>query len=213
MKNCLSSTIKHCHETIKITLKIGFQTTFLITVVTQEWMQRSWTSAIDAQLAPSTRINHRKLLTTLGCFQRSQSSTRGPCHQFSGKQLASLIDAYSKYPCIHPTTSTSTKSTTEWLEQDFAHFGFLHTIVSDNATSFSSEEFQALCRERGIIHLTGAPYHPATNGAAERLVQTFKQGIHYSITCTLSTGLTKSTNWSCFENNLLQLVVDTTRFR
>ena len=51
------------------------------------------------------------------------------------------------------------------------------------------------------------------SGAAERLVQTFKQGIHYSITCTLSTGLTKSTNWSCFENNLLQLVVDTTRFR
>ena len=55
------------------------------------------------------------------------------------------------------------------LEQD--------TIVSDNATSFSSEEFQAWCRERGIIHLTGAPYHPATNGAAERLVQTFKQAL------------------------------------
>ena len=38
-----------------------------------------------------------------------------------------------------------------------------HTIVLDIATSFSSEEFQ------------GTPYHPATNGTAERLVQTFKQ--------------------------------------
>ena len=96
---------------------------------------------------------------------------------FLGSNWLILIDAYSKYPSIHPTTSTSTKSTTELLEQDFAHFGYPHTIVSDNATSFSSEEFQAWCRERGIIHLTGAPYHPATDGAAERLVQTFKQAL------------------------------------
>ena len=57
----------------------------------------------------------------------------------------------------HPTTSMSTKATTDLLEQDFAHFGYPHTIISDNATSFSSEEFQAWCRERGIIHLTSAP--------------------------------------------------------
>ena len=96
---------------------------------------------------------------------------------FLGNNWLVLIDAYSKYPCIHPTTSTSTKATTELLEQDFAHFGYPHIIVSDNATSFSFEEFQSWCRERGITHLTGAPYHPATNGAAERLVQTFKQAL------------------------------------
>ena len=96
---------------------------------------------------------------------------------FLGSNWLVLIDAYSKNPCIHPTTSTSTKFTTELLEQDFAQFGYPHTIVSDNATSFSSEEFQSWCRERGITHLTGAPYHPTTNGAAERLVQTFKQAL------------------------------------
>eukprot|EP00731_Ephydatia_muelleri_P030921 Em0022g435a len=99
---------------------------------------------------------------------------------FLGSNWLVLIDAYSKYPCIHPTSSTSTKSTTELLEQDFSYFGYPHTIVSDNATSFSSEEFQVWCRERGITHLTGAPYHPATNGAAERLVQTFKQALSKS---------------------------------
>ena len=96
---------------------------------------------------------------------------------FLGSNWLVVIDAYSKYPCIHPTTSTSTRTTTELLEQDFAHFGYPHTIVSDNATSFMSSEFQAYCKERGITHLTGAPYHPATNGAAERLVQTFKQAL------------------------------------
>ena len=30
------------------------------------------------------------------------------------------------------------------------------------------------------MHLTGAPYHPATNGAAERMVQTFKQALSKS---------------------------------
>ena len=43
-----------------------------------------------------------------------------------------------------------------------------------------SEEFQAWCKERGITHLTGAPHHPATNGAAERLIQTFKQALRKS---------------------------------
>ena len=50
-------------------------------------------------------------------------------------------------------------------------------MVTDNATTFTSEEFQSWCKERGITHLTGAPYHPATNGAAERLVQTFKKAL------------------------------------
>ena len=96
---------------------------------------------------------------------------------FMGTNWLVMIDAYSKYPCIHPVNSTSTKATTELLEQDFAHFGYPHTVVTDNATSFISEEFQAWCKEWGITHLTGAPYHLATNGAAERLVQTFKQAL------------------------------------
>ncbi|CAM1324577.1 Uncharacterised protein g8711 [Pycnogonum litorale] len=94
---------------------------------------------------------------------------------FLGYNWLVIVDAYSKYPCIHPTSSTSTKATTDFLEVSFAHFGNPHTLVTDNATTFLSEEFQAWCRKRRIIHLTGAPYHPATNGAAERLIQTVKQ--------------------------------------
>ena len=53
-------------------------------------------------------------------------------------------------------------------------------IVTDNAPTFTSEEFQEFLRERGILHMRGAPYHPATNGQAERLVQTFKQSLRKS---------------------------------
>ena len=76
---------------------------------------------------------------------------------FMGTNWLVLINAYSKYPCIHPVSSTSTKATTELLEQDFAHFGYPHTVVTDNATSFVSEEFQAWCKERGIIQQQMVP--------------------------------------------------------
>jgi len=81
---------------------------------------------------------------------------------------------------IHATQSVSAKSTIKLLQEDFAHFGFPHTVVTDCAVTFKSDEFQEFCKENGIVHLTGAPYHPATNGAAERLVQTFKQALKKS---------------------------------
>ena len=99
---------------------------------------------------------------------------------FLGTNWLVLTDAYSKYPCIHPTQSITTAATLDLLEQDFAHFGYPHALVTDNAATFTSSEFQAWCKERGITHLSGAPYHAATNGAAERLVGTFKQSLRKS---------------------------------
>ena len=99
---------------------------------------------------------------------------------FMGSNWLVVVDAFSKYPCIHPTSSTSSKTTIELLEQDMAHFGYPQAIVSDNGPAFSSQEFKEWCRSHGITHLTGAPYHPATNGAAERMVQTFKKALKKS---------------------------------
>ena len=92
------------------------------------------------------------------------------------------MDAYSNYPCIHQTSSTSPKATINLLEEDFAHFGYPHTLVSDNAMTFTSEEFEEWGKSRGIVHLTGAPCYPATNRVAERLVQTFKRSLTKSAT-------------------------------
>ena len=99
---------------------------------------------------------------------------------FMGTDWLLLTDAYSKYPCIHPTQSVSAQATINLLEQDFAYFGYPHILVMGTASAFLSEEFQMWWKDRGIVHLTRAPYHPATNGAAERLVQTFKQALKKS---------------------------------
>ena len=81
---------------------------------------------------------------------------------------------------LQPYSRNQLKATTMLLEENLVHFGYPHTIVSDNATNFSSAEFQEWCHYRGIKHLTEAPYHPATNGSAERLVQSFKQSLKKS---------------------------------
>ena len=62
----------------------------------------------------------------------------------------------------------------------FATLGLPKLLVSDNGTAFTSSDFQELMRGNGIRHVTSAPYHPSTNGLAERYVQTFKAALQKS---------------------------------
>ena len=98
---------------------------------------------------------------------------------FMGTNWLVIVDAYSKYPCIHVTSFTSTEAMVDILEQQFVHFGYPHTLVMDNVPT--SDEFQEWCSKRGIAHLSGTPYQPATKRAAERLVETFKQSPRKSV--------------------------------
>ena len=94
------------------------------------------------------------------------------CGPFLGKMFLLMIDAHSKWLEVHVTTSSSSISLMRKL---FATLGLLEVIVSDKATNFTSEEFKTFLRKNGIKHLQTPPYHPASNGMAERAVQTFKK--------------------------------------
>lgn len=94
-----------------------------------------------------------------------------------GHQFLVIVDSHSKWLDAHILSSISSAKTIEKLREVFATHGFPRKIVTDNGTAFTSREFQEFMRENGIVHVTSAPYHPATNGLAERGVQTLKQGI------------------------------------
>ena len=73
--------------------------------------------------------------------------------------------------------SITSSKTIEKLRMIFATHGLPLKIVTDNGPSFTSSEFRNFMEQNGIKHVTSAPYHPSTNGLAERAVQTFKQTI------------------------------------
>ena len=74
-------------------------------------------------------------------------------------------------------TSSTTTATILRLRQTFATHGLQCTLVSDNGTAFTSDEFQNFCRSNSIKHISSAPFHPASNGLAERAVQTIKDSL------------------------------------
>ena len=92
------------------------------------------------------------------------------------QDVLSGVDAYSKWPEIIMMSSTTSSATVQAVRKIFSQFGLPKQIVTDNGRQFVSKEFTDFLRINGIRHICSAPYKPATNGQAERLVQTFKQG-------------------------------------
>ena len=94
-----------------------------------------------------------------------------------GHYLLIMIDAHSKWIEALPTQPTPSHATIELLRSIFAQFGLPETIVSDNGSCFVSEKFQQFLKAHGIKQITSAPYHPSSNGLAERAVQIVKKGL------------------------------------
>lgn len=96
---------------------------------------------------------------------------------FMGHMFLVIMDAYSKWIEIFPTNSSNSTTTIEKLRQSFATHGLPEMLVSDNGPCFISDEFSKFTSSNGIQHVRSSPYHPASNGLAERAVRIFKEGM------------------------------------
>ena len=121
-------------------------------------------------------------------WARLQLDYAGP---FLGRMFLVLIDAHSKWIEAFCVTSATSSATMECLRHVFAQFGVPKTVVTDNGTCFTSDEFEAFLKANGVRHLMSAPYHPASNGLAERAVQIVKRGLKKVTQGTLNTHLAK----------------------
>ena len=107
-------------------------------------------------------------------WQRLHIDSAGPVQ---GRMLMVVIDAHSKWPEIFVMENSTAEETFSMLHSLFTCMGLPDQIVSDNGPQLTSETFRKFATVNGINHVTGAPYHPSTNGQVEKLVQSFKKGV------------------------------------
>ena len=107
-------------------------------------------------------------------WQRVHVDFAGPL--FSKTYLL-VVDSYSKWPEIWEVSSTFTTATIKVLRHIFSVFGLPKQLVSDNGPQCTSNEFAIFLCSNNIKHFRSAPFHQATNGAVERLVQTLKNSL------------------------------------
>ena len=95
------------------------------------------------------------------------------------------MDSHSKWLEVHIASTITSEITIEHLRRTFSTHGIPDTIVSDNASCFTSNVFIHFCKMNGIKYITSAPYHPFMNGMVECVVYTVKEGLNVLLTVLL----------------------------
>ncbi|XP_053230834.1 uncharacterized protein K02A2.6-like [Podarcis raffonei] len=115
---------------------------------------------------------------------QSWESTQSPWSQvhvdftgpFQGQHFLIVVDSQSKGLEVVPTSTMSARATINTFRKLFVTHGLPDILVSNNGTTFTSAEFKEFVTNDGI-HIHSAPFHPATNSQAERMVHTTKDAL------------------------------------
>ena len=95
--------------------------------------------------------------------------------ELKGHTLLVVSDYYSNYIEVEKISKPNTSGITKALMVIFAQYGVPDTLVSDNRSQFSSEEFCRFATHWGFEHITSSPRYRQSNGKAENAVKTVKR--------------------------------------
>jgi RNase H-like domain found in reverse transcriptase/Reverse transcriptase (RNA-dependent DNA polymerase)/Integrase zinc binding domain/Integrase core domain len=93
---------------------------------------------------------------------------------FKGKSFLIFVDAFSRWIEVRVMRQTTAQAVIKELAKIFLVFGFPGEVVADNGPPFGSVELKTYLESKGIVITHSPPYHPQSNGLAERAVQTVK---------------------------------------
>lgn len=85
-----------------------------------------------------------------------------------------LVDSYSGWFEIDQLHNTTSATLVTKLKCHFATHGAPQELMTDNAASFTSREFQEFACRWDFRHITSSPHYPQSNGLAERAVRSAK---------------------------------------
>jgi hypothetical protein len=95
--------------------------------------------------------------------------------ELNQKHYLIVVDYYSKYFEVAPLIDLTSRTVIQNMKNIFSRHGIPKKLISDNATQYSSAEFQEFAKYWEFIHTTSSPLYPKSNGLAERFVQTIKK--------------------------------------
>ena len=94
---------------------------------------------------------------------------------FQGAMFLVAVDAFSKWPEVHIMGSTTVEKTIEVLRKMCA-YGLPNQIVIEHGPYFLSTECSKFLK-RSVKHTRIVPCHAASNGLAERFMQSLKHSL------------------------------------
>ena len=91
------------------------------------------------------------------------------------KNYITVVDYFSDFIEVSELQDTTSTSVIQALKEQFSRHGIPDTVVSDNGSQFSSQEFHEFALSWEFNHVTSSPHHPKSNGKAESSVKIVKQ--------------------------------------
>ena len=88
-----------------------------------------------------------------------------------------IVDSFTKWPEVLKHKRLTSTVKIRFLHELFVRFSYLETIVSDNTMLFMSKDFKMFSESFAINHITMPPFHPRSNGLAERFIDTLKRAL------------------------------------
>lgn len=108
-------------------------------------------------------------------FQRTSMDIVGPLplSTAGNRYLLVFVDHLTKYSEVMPMANQRAETVARlFVEQVVLRHGAPQQLLTDQGTNFTSRLLREVCDLLGIRKLRTTPYHPACNGAVERLNQT-----------------------------------------
>ncbi len=143
------------------------------------WLDRYYRSCEVCQRSTSRKPRRIEMvpkpLITRPC-QRIALDIVGPLRKSKrgNRCILTLVDYSSRYPDAIALPSTEASRLARELVIVFSRVGILEEILSDQGANFMSGLLQSMYQLLDIKHIRTSPYHPQTDGLAERFNGTLK---------------------------------------
>jgi IS30 family transposase len=79
-----------------------------------------------------------------------------------------VVDKFTKWVEAAPVTTQDSTTAINFIKSIVFCFGVPHSIITDNGTNFTSNEFKSYCESMRIKLKIASAAHPKTNGQVEK---------------------------------------------